>query len=613
MANDMGAPDQFPDIVTDEPNLYEDADSQSVIAQQIEQGRNIGTLVTSRAAERDGAVVHWYGTYNAIAEKDGRRVLLRGHMCTDTVTSGLIVKDKYLTKRLLQDAGVPTPRGELAKSPEDAVRIHHKLASAVVVKPRFGGQGKGVTVNVYTPDEIKVAFEEANKDRRGVIVEEYIEGVEFRLVATPEKCFGAIRRLLPHVTGDGRASIVELIEAKNAARRRNPNNCRLMIPVDASTERHLGRKGLSLDSVLPKDERVTVRNVGGISSGGDASECMDLLDPAVLAVGREAIRAIPTMDWGGADILLEKNTGKPYLLELNTNAAISNSTYPVYGTPKDIGRPAWERLLERASLDNAKQSELSLISNPVHFLDKAFSNPLYADSSPMNVRTKTLVHHLQARGWKTDKKASRLILATREGYCDKWFNGLMDERFYASVSSLLRHHHTTQQVISAAGITVPRSLKVQSLKDIQAYRARAETDLALIPRDAGWYARKLFNPSSTSYPGEQSQSFTAQRLQSGQRLRVFSTRKKSLALFSESPDAAPPKNSVSHISSIAIEAVRAIPSLPWAFVDLLVRDNIKQSILVEGLSIKPELRDFSVLLAGSSKEVLDEIAGLSDT
>ncbi|WP_120004694.1 ATP-grasp domain-containing protein [Nesterenkonia muleiensis] len=607
----MSFSDHFPDIVTDEPNLYDDDDSQSVVAQQIEQGRNIGTLVTSRAAERDGATVRWYGTYSAIAEKDGQQVLIRGHMCTDTVTGGLIVKDKYLTKQLLQDAGVPTPRGLLVASAEDAVRLQKQFGASVVVKPRYGGQGKGVTVNAHTAEEITQAFHHANRDGRGVLVEEYIEGIEFRLVATPDKCFGAIRRLLPHVAGDGQSTVLELIEAKNELRRRNPNNCMLMIPVDQATEKHLGRQGLTLGSVLPEGKRMTVRNVGGISSGGEASECLDLLDPAVLTVARDAIRAIPTMDWGGADILVEKATGKPYLLELNTNAAISNSTYPVYGTPKDVGGPAWKRLLERASADDAKQAELHPVASPTNMVQKVLPGGPDNEASALTIRTHALVRHLQAQGWTTEYKATRLIVANKEGEPDKWFNGMMDERFYASASSLLRRHHIAQQILRDAGLTVPRSVKVQSLEEIKAYHARAETDLFLISRQAGWYARRPFDPDSIEYPGEEGKNLTAQRAQTGRRFRVCASRTQSLALLGEE-GSTPVSATLSHrISSTAIDAVHGIPSLPWAFVDLLVRDSAKQSIIVEGVSVKPDLRDFPTLMAGSVEGMLAEIAGLS--
>ncbi len=115
-----------------------------------------------------------------------------------------------------------------------------------------------------------------------------------------------------------------------------------------------------------------MRNVGGISSGGEASECLDLLHPSVLAVGRDAIRAIPTMDWGGADILVAKDTGEPYLLELNTNAAVSNSTYPVYGEPKDVAGPAWERLLASAPIDGVKSTELTPPPHPLTFCPSCF-------------------------------------------------------------------------------------------------------------------------------------------------------------------------------------------------------------------------------------------------
>ncbi|WP_146341503.1 hypothetical protein [Nesterenkonia sp. NBAIMH1] len=64
------------------------------------------------------------------------------------------------------------------------------------------------------------------------------------------------------------------------------------------------------------------------------------------------------------------------------------------------------------------------------------------------------------------------------------------------------------------------------------------------------------------------------------------------------------------IGSAAIDAVRAIPSLPWGFVDVVVRDSQKRSVIVEGISVKPDLRDFPVLVAGSAEKMLDEIAAL---
>ncbi|WP_258933338.1 hypothetical protein [Nesterenkonia pannonica] len=186
----------------------------------------------------------------------------------------------------------------------------------------------------------------------------------------------------------------------------------------------------------------------------------------------------------------------------------------------------------------------------------------------------------------------------------------MDERFRASASALLRRHHLTQQILQEAGVAVPRSLKVQSLEDLRAYHERAETDLTLISREAGWYARRSYDPSISVYPGAEGENLTAQRVQTGSRFRVCASRNEPLALLG--PTEAGPCSSglAQRIGSAAIDAVRAIPSLPWGFVDVVVRDSQKRSVIVEGISVKPDLRDFPVLVAGSAEKMLDEIAAL---
>jgi cyanophycin synthetase len=64
-----------------------------------------------------------------------------------------IASDKQLTKRLLQEAGVPVPEGETVTSIDDALRVARKLAVPVTVKPLDANQGKGVTVDCRTPEK----------------------------------------------------------------------------------------------------------------------------------------------------------------------------------------------------------------------------------------------------------------------------------------------------------------------------------------------------------------------------------------------------------------------------------------------------------------------------
>lgn len=603
----MKISDKFPEIVRDVPNLYEDVESQFIVAEQIENGRSIGALVTSRAAERDGAVVHWHGGYTAIAEKAGARVLLRGHMCTDTATGGQIVRDKFLTKALLQKAGVATPRGGLATTPEEAVRVQQQLGSAVVVKPRFGGQGKGVTVNVESALDIRDAFWAIPNRDQGVLVEEYINGVEFRLLATPEECFGAVRRLLPHVEGDGLSSIAELVDKKNELRKRNPNNCKLPIPVDRTMDKHLQRHGFTLSSILPEGKRIIVRNVGGISSGGEASECLDLLESAVLDLASNAMRAIPTMEWGGADILLSEETGLPYILEVNTNAAISNSTFPVYGRPKDVGEAAWSRMFRRAQIDDERREVAVPLGAPVS-VKEALAPRWPEGLSYTPDLMSLLIAHLKHLGWAVEQKSDRLMRAHKADEADKWYRGPLDERFPARVTSLLRRHHTVRSILRAAKVPVPRAIYVRNVEDISAYRERAQVELALVPRELGWAGQKIYYEGGDSLGASSSSRVLAQRRSSGMHVRVVSSRDQALAILCGEPAFLPTPDQSRLISLTAIDAVRAIPGLPWAEVDLVVTNSVKAGIQVEGLSVQRNLAGFDYVCAGSIESALDIIA-----
>jgi len=75
-------------------------------------------------------------------------------------TSGVaesIAQDKELTKQLLNAAGVPVPLGRPVTDVEDAWAAAQDIGLPVVVKPQDGNQGKGVTVNIGTREQLLAA------------------------------------------------------------------------------------------------------------------------------------------------------------------------------------------------------------------------------------------------------------------------------------------------------------------------------------------------------------------------------------------------------------------------------------------------------------------------
>ena len=93
-----------------------------------------------------------------------------------------IAQDKHLTKMLLHAAGVPVPNGRVVETVEDALKAAEEIGSAVVIKPLDGNQGKGVAVNISTPEQITRAFNNAALISDEVIVERYLPGHDVRLL-----------------------------------------------------------------------------------------------------------------------------------------------------------------------------------------------------------------------------------------------------------------------------------------------------------------------------------------------------------------------------------------------------------------------------------------------
>ncbi|MDR7420556.1 MAG: RimK family alpha-L-glutamate ligase [Armatimonadota bacterium] len=80
--------------------------------------------------------------------------------------------DKFLTSKLLEMRGIPTPRTVVAQSVNEAMDAFHAMGD-VVVKPLFGGQGVGM-VRVADPDLAWRTFKALKVGRAIYYVQEFI-------------------------------------------------------------------------------------------------------------------------------------------------------------------------------------------------------------------------------------------------------------------------------------------------------------------------------------------------------------------------------------------------------------------------------------------------------
>jgi D-alanine-D-alanine ligase-like ATP-grasp enzyme len=252
-----------------------------------------------------------------------------------------IKTDKLSGKHLFESVGAPTARYRVLRSRselDDAVR---EIGFPCVIKPVHAGGGRGVTANIRCPAQIDFAYREALrhcKDEPLLMVEEHIEGRDHRLLFVQGIFVGCASSVAPSVTGDGRRSIGELIDAINAGRTRNLYASGYLRPIktDAAMHEALAVQGLARDSVPAPGQTVILRRNTNLGGGG-FSELFEQVDPEVVGIAARIaakselysvgidyitrdIRATPAAS-GGRFTELNKMPGVPLFLAAGFDVA----------------------------------------------------------------------------------------------------------------------------------------------------------------------------------------------------------------------------------------------------------------------------------------------------
>ena len=268
---------------------------------------------------------------------------------TNSIAVG-IASDKQLTKTLLEQAGCPVPAGATVTSLAEAQRVARRLDGPATIKPLDANQGKGVTTVCATPEEVERAFEHARKYSRHVIVEEFLEGRDYRVLVTGNKIAAASWRRPPCVTGDGKSTVRELVELENLnpARGEGHTNILTKIPMDALASAILAKQGYEFDSVLPAGVSVDLRGNANLSTGGTAEDVTDLLPEETRDICIRAARTIG-LDVAGIDVICQDiaqplREQKGGIIEVNAAPGIRMHQYPSRGTPRDAGAAIVEAL-----------------------------------------------------------------------------------------------------------------------------------------------------------------------------------------------------------------------------------------------------------------------------
>lgn len=331
-------------------DFAEERDAFIRYAQRRAFGPSTASLV--RAAEERG--IPWIRLNRQSLVQFGHGRHQQRIQATTTSRTGNIAvelaSDKEETNHILRDLGLPVPSQRVAKTAREAVRAAQRVGYPVVLKPLAGNHGRGVSINLQTPEEVEAAFDKAVEHGRNVIVESYIEGFDHRLLVVNGELVAAAKRLPGHVVGDGKHTVEELVARVNQDPRRGVGHEKVLtrIEFDHQAERLLARLGYERTTVPPAGETVFLRTTANLSTGGTAIDVTDEIHPDNREMAIRAIKAIG-LDIGGVDFLTSditlsyRETGGA-ICEVNAGPGFRMHVAPSEGTPRDVAGPVLDML-----------------------------------------------------------------------------------------------------------------------------------------------------------------------------------------------------------------------------------------------------------------------------
>jgi len=236
-----------------------------------------------------------YGIYR-IARGGRETFVSASKVMLDGPVTLMMAGNKPLVSRMLKEHGHPV--GRFLEFKLDELELAESflasLGCAAVVKPAVSGaSGRGVTMGIRTPRDLRRASALASTYSRTILIEQQAAGPSYRLLYIDGEFVDAVEKRPPCVVGDGRRTVAQLVRAENLRRLRGAAPLSMQpLVVDVELKRCLAEQGLSLSSVIAGGTRVTVKGVVNENTAAENSSVRDRVHPDTIRRGAEIARLL---------------------------------------------------------------------------------------------------------------------------------------------------------------------------------------------------------------------------------------------------------------------------------------------------------------------------------
>lgn len=250
-----------------------------------------------------------------------------------------------------------------------------------VVKPEAESSGRGVSCNITTYCELeeatKLALFHAVKSP-GLIVQEHVDGDDFRILVVDFKVVAVSKRVPAHVYGDGAHTILELIELENAnpLRKEGHTSPLTRITVDTEVIRVLLFNGLTLNSIPRPGVMVMLRDKANLSTGGISVDLTDQTPEVNKALIEKLCKSIQ-MNVCGVDVRCisvtqewseERNPFK--IIELNSRPGCRMHQFPSVGSKRNVVAKVMKALFPEVYAKKKRLAKSQQLNEHIASLDE---------------------------------------------------------------------------------------------------------------------------------------------------------------------------------------------------------------------------------------------------
>lgn len=299
-------------------------------------------------------------------------------------STAVLVGDKMITKKFLKSVGISVPLGIEFSNYDNAFSLKESdyiirafntflgNGKSVVLKPVFGSHGENVHINIDSKYHLEIALSKIyhNLGPRRIIMEEYFEAKEYRVFLTKKGEYAVLNREPAYVIGSGLDSINTLVSKENDRRHALNTKTTILCPIrindDDETETYLTKKGIDLNFVPKKDEKVYLRQNSNLASGGISIDVTDEVHESVIENCMKVFEAFSNLPYAGIDYMTnnitEKQDKNDYrIIEVNSNPGINMHKNPYIGKSRNLASPIVDLIFPETETEKVYEKKFKRI------------------------------------------------------------------------------------------------------------------------------------------------------------------------------------------------------------------------------------------------------------